>query len=43
MGRLGNYFMIMMERNGINGLCDDLFGFLKENRLYGKIENKKKN
>ena len=26
----------------MNGLCDDLFEFLKEIRPYGKIENKGK-
>ena len=31
-----------MERNGINWFCDDLFGFVKENRPLGKIENKEK-
>ena len=33
--------MIFDEKNGMNGLCGDLIGFLKEIRLYGKIENKK--
>ena len=31
-----------MERNGMNGLYDDLFGFLKEIGSCGKIENKGK-